>query len=181
MGYEYHCSRIQLTQNKIFMNTKFPLLIIGLIALVIASACTERSSGNNDDHPIRCIPMRPDTAFSALDSATASTWIANYQKSDIKAVQYFTASSTDLWESMGLRKPKDCSHFPNVRIYMAKDSSSKLHLLFTPADKNGKAHWFRGKFSRSGRSVKGDGLSKLEVSEGPYIMDFTSPCPTLCQ
>lgn len=159
------------------MNMKHYFLAFALAAAVIA--CTPKNETKELDAPlVDCKPTPPDTAYDAIDTVTAWKWIKNYREKYPEAVRYFTVASTDLWESMAMHNPpKPCSHFPNARVYVAMDSSQRMHLLFCPADAAGKPVWLSGKYTRKKRT---ETIGGTDITSGTYALDFTQPCPTTC-
>jgi hypothetical protein len=160
------------------MNFKNYLLAFALVAVVMACTQKNESKESLEMVDLGCKPSAPDTAYDAIDTVTAWTWIKNYRDTYPEAVRYFTVASTDLWETMGMHdRPKPCSHFPNARVYVAMDSTKRMHLLFCPADASGKPVWLSGKYTRKKRTEL---ITAEAISTGTYALDFTQPCPTTC-
>ena len=159
--------------------TKFSYFFLATVLTVMIAACTETSKPNEPATEVAgCKPIPPDTAFDAIDTATANSWIRAYRKSNPNGVKYFTSAATDFWEALGLHKrPAPCSHYPKIRLILAMDTAKTIHVLFTPADSLGRIIWLHGKHTRGSR---GHQLTSAAVVTGAYVMDFTQPCPTTC-
>lgn len=148
------------------------------VTLAVLAACTQNQKPDAGLDAANCQPMLPDTAYLAVDTTQAWSWIDNYQKTNPNGVKYFTVDATDLWEAMALQnRPAPCSHYPKVRMYLGLDSANVMHLLLTPADSTGSPITMSGYFSGLTRPT---GLSSSQVQSSAYMADFTKPCPPTC-
>lgn len=134
-----------------------------------------------------------DTAYFALPIEKANTYIRNYREYDSVELKnalprYFTIRATDLIESLGIpRKKMPQLNHQHVRIYLGLDENKIFHLLLTPVEGAnllcaGKP--VAGKRKKiSGPAVSNDcniPSTNRAAFNGEYMLDFTSPCPTLC-
>ena len=98
----------------------------------------------------------------------------------VDPIRAFTIRSMDLAEVIGLpTKFLNKAEYHHVRIYMGLDSAtSQFKVYLTPVkgavlskDKPGKDVILDGPY-------KGDG--ELADGDGPYVFDFSKPCPNAC-
>lgn len=102
----------------------------------------------------------------------------------VDPIRAFTIRSVDLVEAIGLdMKYLNKAKYRHVRIYMGLDSASgQFKVYLTPvkgaklsAGKPGKDVILNGPYS----GADGD-KSELGDGNGPYVFDFSKPCPNAC-
>lgn len=102
----------------------------------------------------------------------------------VDPIRAFTIRSVDLVESIGLdMKYLRNAKYRHVRIYMGLDSASgEFKVYLTPvsganlsAGKPGKDVILDGPYSGNDKTE-----GELGDGNGPYVFDFSKPCPTTC-
>lgn len=104
-----------------------------------------------------------------------------YLKTD--PIRAFTIRSIDLIESMGLSTDLDSiAKYKHVRIYMGLDSTNTFKMYLTPVQGAKLSEGKAGKDVILDGPYEGipNGNGELLNDNGPYMMDFTKPCPTTC-
>jgi hypothetical protein len=170
-----------------------PILIMKGILFFFATAAFAFACSQATENQESFETTRTDTAYFALPIEKANKYIRNYRVYDSAELKnalprYFTIRATDLLESLGIpkRKMPQLNH-QHVRIYLGLDENRIFHLLLTPVE--GANLLCSGqpvvgkRLKISGPAVSNEcntALSKRTAFNGEYMLDFTSPCPTLC-
>jgi hypothetical protein len=155
------------------------IILIAACALIVF-ACTTQN-GKPLETPDRQI------AEYALSLDSAKIYIQRYDSvmktvfKDSTPVRAYTIRATDLQEAMGM--PITNARFSHVRVYIGMGSNNKFRLFLTPVTDASIADGVVGADTiLTGQYTHGliKGLGANAASSGPYVMDFTSPCPTSC-
>ena len=161
--------------------------------LVIVSACSPKSSETAQTtdpliltggaSSLYAVPL--DTAIKNIkfydkniktyDSLVAkATGKVPDRKIPIKA---FTIRAADLLESMGMSAADTIkAKYKYVRIYLAMNHKSDFKIYLTPVSGAN----LNISPAVAGKDVIMNGKYNGLASDGDYVLDFTSPCPTTC-
>lgn len=159
-------------------------LLSAILFIAIISCQQQVADEPVEEEAYTVTDTQPSMYAVSLDDAKRS--VMYYDKISketlgVDPIRAFTIRSVDLAEAIGL--PTNLlkkAEYNHVRIYMGLDSASKQFKIFlTPVDsaqlskgKPGKDVILNGPYDGDN-----DGVSD---GDGPYVMDFSKPCPTTC-
>ncbi len=157
------------------------LRVIPFIAII---ACQPPASDEADDlESFEIIDTQP--SMYAVSLAEAKKNIEFYdtlakKEFGFDPIKAFTIRSVDLAEAIGLpTKYLSKADYRHVRIYMGLDSASQQFKIYlTPVEGAKLSKGKAGKDVILSGPYKGDG--ELADGDGPYLMDFSAPCPKTC-
>lgn len=153
--------------------------LIKAFLFVLVVACQPQNSGEEAEKKVDPQVIKYES-MNAVSKVEAKENIDYYQTEVKKMlgadpVKAFTIASVDLVEAIGWQKEK---RYDYVRIYMGLDEESKeLKIYLTPVEGADLKKGIAGKdVFRSGK-YEGEGFLQ---GDGPFMLDFSSPCPRTC-
>ncbi|WP_462247648.1 hypothetical protein [Ekhidna sp.] len=168
------------------------LLRVLLIMAIISCQETQQSATEETADGPPFVIQDSTSSMYAVSLATAEQNVQYYDSLckaslGIDPIRAFTIRSVDLVEVMGmkmnvLKKAK----YRHVRIYMGLDESTgEFKIYLTPvkgaklsAGVPGTDVILNGPYSGDDGDDGGDG--ELADGDGPYVFDFSKPCPNAC-
>lgn len=164
------------------------LRAIALLAIISSCQPTTNTEAAAEEPTFEIIDTDPSMFAIGLDTAVAN--IEYYDKVvkevlGIDPIRAFTIRSVDLAEAIGLdTKYLKKAEYRHVRIYMGLDSAkSEFKIYLTPvkgaklsAGVPGTDVILDGPYSGD----KKDTMDGLGDGDGPYVLDFSQPCPSAC-
>jgi hypothetical protein len=161
-------------------------IIYGCICGLALSACTSKDSSSNTEETTQdSTSQTSNGVYYAIDSATASQYMKSYKtllkKMPETLPSSFTMNIGDLVSAVGYGK------FKYVRISLGRDTVNNVfHVLLAGVSEKGtklcsseptvgKTVYFKGEH------IHGCPLKIIGIDSGPYALDFSSPCPPVCQ
>ncbi|MEQ8473342.1 MAG: hypothetical protein RIC35_19250 [Marinoscillum sp.] len=164
-----------------------------LVLMVLTMSCTPESqvpelkklTDETSDTSLFAVSVsqfETDTAnFAAKSRMIFDTALVN----DPVPIKAFTIHAADLLEAMGLPPNVQCTDslkYTYARIYLGLNSNNEFKLYMTPVVDAKLSQNIGGKDVIRNGPYEGNvaGVTTGEVSNGSYVMDFTSPCPKTC-
>lgn len=160
--------------------------LLRAILLLFIISCKPSATEEADGAPPFVISDSTSSMY-AVSLAEAEKNVRFYDslskaKLGIDPIRAFTIRSVDLVEAIGLdMKYLRKAEYRHVRIYMGLDSVGQFKVYLTPvkgaklsAGEPGKDVILNGPYSGD------DGKGELGDGDGPYVFDFSQPCPNAC-
>lgn len=158
-------------------------LLSAILFIAIISCQQQAADEPVEEEAYTVTDTQPSMYAVSLADAEAS--VAYYDKLSketlgVDPIKAFTIRSVDLAESIGLpTKYLKNAEYSHVRIYMGLDSAtSQFKVYLTPVKGAKLSEGKPGKDVILSGPYKGNG--ELGDGDGPYVMDFSKPCPTTC-
>ncbi len=163
-------------------------LLRAIFFLAIISCQPTATEEVAEEPPFEISDTDPSMFAVSLDSAEKNV---QYYDSLVKSalgvdpIRAFTIRSVDLVEAMGMdMKVLKKAKYRHVRIYMGlEESTGEFKIYLTPvkgaklsAGEPGTDVILDGPYT----GKKGNGEEGLEDGNGPYVFDFSQPCPNAC-
>ena len=159
--------------------------------IMIISCQTQVSDNPSNSEPDYSYEIKDTTpALFAVPLDTAMKDMAHYDSVAIKTIgvdpiRAFTIRSVDLVEAMGLPvKFLKEAEYKHVRIYIGMSRpTNEFKIFLTPVEGANLNKGIAGKdvilegpyFEDLEARIKG-----VSMGEGPYMLDFSAPCPNTC-